>query len=50
MEDEAGLNNLLELDGVVIDQEDGFWVKFVTAYDLLRDFFEDVDQVMREFR
>jgi hypothetical protein len=27
MGDEVGLSNLLELDGVVIDQEGGFWVK-----------------------
>jgi hypothetical protein len=118
MDHKADVANLLELAGVVIDQEEGFWVKieawrvpnsaeiphgirysltqhapdgsrilgydnahaikesgrrfgprvftrdhrhrsfkhagepheFTTAYELLSDFFKDVDQVMRELR
>jgi hypothetical protein len=46
MRNDPGLETLLELNGNIIQQEHGFWFK--DSYQLLQDFFADVDRKLKE--
>lgn len=55
--DDLGLEVLLEIDGSIIDKGSGYWIKIEawrgagqSAFQLLEDFFRDVDRVLQEIR
>jgi hypothetical protein len=65
MRDELGLETLLDLNGSIIDQGNGYWIKIEAwraeagddtphgirySLTLHEDFFKDVDRVLREVR
>ena len=73
MRDDLGLKTLLDLNDSIIDQDNGYWIKyagrrlpfdhkhrhvsdkgvpygFESAYQLLEDFFKDVDRVLQEIK
>lgn len=50
MRDDLGLETLLDLNGSIIDQGNGYWIGFKNAYQLLEDFFREVDRVLQELK
>ena len=52
---DAAIETLLDLNGSILDQENGYWIKLeawrVEASDqVLEGFFADVDRVLQEVR